>query len=101
MAWSLGLESPKHLITSTQVEAFRKGESITGEIDVRAERGAYLLNSNLSLEPNATKTWRIVSDVNKTVTDVEALKGLIKSKTNLNQLIDEDIHLGSEHLRHC
>ena len=38
LAWSLGLESPSHLITSTQVEAFRKGESITDEIDVRAER---------------------------------------------------------------
>ena len=62
LAWSLGLESSKRLITSTQVEAFRKGESLSEEIDVRAERGAYLLNSNLSLKPNTTKTWRIVSD---------------------------------------
>ena len=100
LAWSLGLESPNHLITSTQVEAFRKGESISEEVDVRAERGAYFLSSSLSLEPNSSKTWRIVSDVNKSVTDVEFLKDLIKSEANLNQLIDEDITLGSENLRH-
>ena len=100
LAWSLGLESPNHLITSAQVEAFRKGESISEEVDVRAERGAYFLSSSLSLEPNSSKTWRILSDVNKSVTDIEFLKYLIKSEANLNQLIDEDITLGGENLRH-
>ncbi len=55
--WSSGVKNPTYLISSLQLNAFRKGEEITQEIDVKAEKGAYFTIQNLSLEANKTATW--------------------------------------------
>ena len=36
IAWSVGLENPTYLLSSTQLDAFRKGKSITEEVDIKA-----------------------------------------------------------------
>jgi hypothetical protein len=98
VAWSLGFEKPKYLLSSLQIPAFRKGEPITQEEDVKAERGAYFINQQITLSPNEKKKWMIVADVNQSQADVVHLINEIKNNNNLQQKVEQDIDLGSKRL---
>ena len=41
VVWSLGLNQPKYLLSSIQLDAFRKGDLIESETDIKGEKGAY------------------------------------------------------------
>lgn len=99
IAWSLGLEHPKYLLSSLQVENFRKGLAIEQEEDVKAEKGAYFLNKEITLLPEEKKKWTIVCDVNQSQADVVSIIDQIKNNKNLQQQIEDDINLGSKLLR--
>ncbi len=98
VAWSLGCEQPKYLLSSLQISAFRKGQPITQEEDVKAERGAYFINQQITLKPSDKKKWMIVADVNQSQADVVRLIEEIKTNNNLQQLVEQDIELGSTRL---
>jgi hypothetical protein len=98
IAWSLGCENPKYLLSSLQIPAFRKGQPITQEEDVKAERGAYFINQQITLKPNHKKKWLIVADVNQSQADVVHLIEEIKTNNNLQQQVEQDIELGSTRL---
>jgi len=50
--WSLGIKNPKYLVSSLQLNDFRRGKEITQEIDVRAEKGAYFVVSKIKDNSN-------------------------------------------------
>ncbi len=99
IAWSLGLEHPKYLLSSLQIENFRKGLAIEQEEDIKAEKGAYFLNKEITLLPEEKKKWTIVCDVNQSQADVVSIIDQIKNNKNLQQQIEDDINLGSKLLR--
>ena len=68
--WSTGLSSPTHLLSAQQLDKFRSGVAISGELDVKGEKGAYLLHSSITLSAHQSADWRIVADVNKNHTAV-------------------------------
>ena len=47
IVFHLGLDSTKVLLSSGQLDQFRKGHEIKEESDVKAERGAYFINSEI------------------------------------------------------
>ena len=49
IAWSIGFDKPKYLLSSLQLNAFRRGEEVFQEEDVKAEKGAYFINQNITL----------------------------------------------------
>ena len=98
VAWSLGLENPKFMLSSLQLNAFRDGQDIKQEEDVKAERGAYFINQKISIPPNSEKKWLIVTDVNQSQANVVELIHQIKTNPNLQQQIEQDIELGSKRL---
>ncbi|MFN5920820.1 MAG: hypothetical protein ACK45I_05905 [Bacteroidota bacterium] len=98
VAWSLGLEKPTYLLSSLQLDAFRNGEYIAQEEDIKAERGAYFVVEEVVLTPNNKKQWIIVADVNQSQAQVVDLIHQIKSNPNLYQNILNDIELGSKRL---
>ena len=99
ICWSLGMSNPKYLLSSLQVDAFRKGENIDTEHDVKAERGAYLLSDSFSLNSNDHKEWFIIADVNKD--HVEVIKHIenIKNNDGLLFSIKKDVELGTTNLK--
>ena len=97
LVWSSGLKGAKKLISSTQLSAFRKGENIHQEEDIRAKRGAYLLGAKIELKGKQEERWRIIADVNKSITDLVALEQYIVDE-NINRIIDEDIEKGTKEL---
>ncbi len=96
--WSLGLESPAYLLSSLQLKNFRKGLPVQQETDVKAEKGAYFLVSEISLAAGAEKEWMLVANVNQNHSQVARLAALIKAEKQLAELVEKDIEAGTQRL---
>lgn len=97
IAWSRGLEKPLHLVSSQQLDAFRQGKKITEETDVKAERGAYFVQSDFGLKPKEENNWLFGLDVNKNANDLEDLTHHLNAPT-LEDAINKDIAEGTQTL---
>jgi hypothetical protein len=97
VAWSVGMPGNK-LVSSIQLDAFRKGLGVYQEVDVRGRRGAYFVNGAFTLEPEAEKSWSIVADVNQGPSDIRELTAYINSEANIFQDVEDDIALGTLNL---
>ena len=98
VVWSLGLEGSKKLISSVQVENFRKGKAITQEIDIKAERGAYLLSKDIKLAPNSKEQWTLVANVNQSINDIVEIKEGIKDQVSLLNKLKSSVEQGTQDL---
>jgi hypothetical protein len=98
IVWSLGIENPTYLLSSLQLDNFRRGKEVHQEVDIKAEKGAYFVNADLVLEANETKTWSFVANVNQTISDIQRIAKTIQNDKNLAQIIKEDIDLGTKRL---
>lgn len=98
MAWSVGLDHAKRLLSSLQLDHFRKGLPVHEEEDVKAEKGAYFIQADLVLAPKSEKEWMIVADVNQPVSQIIALSKTIQSDKHLASRIREDIAAGTQQL---
>lgn len=98
IAWSIGLENPKRLLSSSQLNSFRNGEAIKEETDVKAKRGAYFIQGDLDLEPNESKEWMILADVNQNASQIFGLAKSIKKEKDLLDQVKQDIEKGTHEL---
>jgi hypothetical protein len=98
IAWSLGLENATHLISSLQLNNFRKGFPINQETDIKAEKGAYFISSDLILKADSEKNWMIMANVNQGPSQVVEIAKKLKSKTDLFNEVLNDVELGTENL---
>ena len=98
VVWSLGLDNPKYLLSSLQLNDFRLGKSINQEIDVKAEKGAYFLNSEIILEKGSSKEWMIIANVNQNHSSIAKLSKQIQEESSLIDIINDDINTGTRRL---
>ena len=98
VVWSMGFDSPKHLLSSIQLENFRNNQSVIQEEDVKAEKGAYFISTEITLQPNAKKKWHIVADINKNHAAVAGIISHIKNSKNLLELVKNDVENGTQDL---
>jgi hypothetical protein len=96
IVWSLGLENPKFLVSSLQLESFRKGKSIHQETNIRAEKGAYFTISELTLEDQGKHSWMFITNVNQSISDVVNISEKIKNNSNLKEEVQKNIDLGTK-----
>ncbi len=98
IVWSCGFKNPKYLLSSLQLNAFRKRKTIQGEEDIKAEKGAYFIHENVVLSSRSKKEWKIVANVNQNHSAIAKISETIKSAKNLDQLLEEDIAAGTKRL---
>ncbi|MEM9648066.1 MAG: hypothetical protein AAF969_06265 [Bacteroidota bacterium] len=98
IAWSIGLEHPTHLLSSLQLKAFRKGNPILEETDIKAEKGAYLLHTQFLLAPQTEKDWMIVLNTNQNHASIIDISKKLKNAQALRKEVEKDIDLGTEAL---
>lgn len=98
IAWSLGLENAKRILSSSQLNSFREGFSIQEENDIKAQRGAYFIHFDSELHPGDSKDWMILADINQNVSQIRALAKEIKTEPNLIKKVKADIQRGTEEL---
>ncbi len=93
--FSLGLDQPKRMLSSVQVNDFRRGQKIEEETDVRAERGAYFVNSTIEIPAGEEKQWFIIADIDQGPSQVAGLINQLNEEKNLVQKIENDIKEGT------
>ncbi len=96
--WSLGMQNPTHLVSSLQVSNFRKKQKVSPENDIKGEKGAYFLNSEIILSANSQKDWMFIANVNQDHSDIVQIIETIKNEKNIEKLVKEDIELGTKKL---
>lgn len=98
IVWSTGLKSATYLISSLQIDDFRRGHHVTQEMDIKAEKGAYFIASNIELRANEEDNWMFVANVNQSISDVVQISEIIKNESDLDGLIQKDVDLGTSNL---
>jgi hypothetical protein len=99
VVWSHGLDNSQYLLSSGQLDAFRKGMNVSQETEIRAARGAYFLQSDFNLAANEIQSWHIVADINMDLSDLTDIRLLIKNKANPAALVEADVKAGTQKLR--
>lgn len=97
--WSYGLENPTYLLSSLQLDRFRRGHNIKQEEDIKAEKGAYFVSSKFLLDENQSNSWAIVANVNQSISNIVELSKYIRIIQNIERLVEKDIELGSKKLK--
>lgn len=92
VVWSEGLENTKILLSTNQINNFKKGLVIEEENDKRATRGAYFINAEIELNSNEKKEWHIVADINKNAGYVATLKHFINDNKDCAQQLQNDVN---------
>ena len=98
VVWSKGLNNPKYLLSSLQLNNFRLGNTVEQEVDVKAEKGAYFLNSDIILEKESAKEWMIIAIVNQNHSNIAKLSKQIKEDSSLLDKVNDNINLGTKRL---
>jgi hypothetical protein len=91
VVWSEGIPDTKILLSARNIDNFRKGHQIKEDSDVRAERGAYLINADINLEAGKENTWYIIADVNKDAGQIASLDHLLKENDSISELLKKDV----------
>ncbi|WP_394750093.1 hypothetical protein [Spongiimicrobium salis] len=96
--WSTGIKNANYLISALQLNAFREGQAIVQEIDVKAEKGAYFVHGDIQLEPKTEKKWMLIAEVNQSKVDISQIAQWIRTEKDLYGKVEEDIARGSQRL---
>ena len=96
--WSAGIRRGNVLLSSVQLENFRQDLPLKTETDVRAERGAYFLESEITLRPGESRGWMIVADVDQGPVQVARLREQLRAPVSLRKRVAADIDRGTEEL---
>ena len=63
IVWSTGLEQARVLLSEDQVQAFCVGDRIQAETSAKGKRGAFFVQSAVTLPPQAEHRWYVLADV--------------------------------------
>ncbi len=98
IVWHLGLDAKAVLLSATQVEAFRNGESLSEEVDIRGRRGAYLVEGAFDLQAKGRKDWWVVGDINQDGAQIESMRSALELES-IRERLEVDIEKNVSELR--
>jgi len=97
-AWCYGLPVAHYLLSSTQLNNFRKGENTFPETEAKGVRAAFFACTDLQLHPEATQEWYFVAEVHQDSTAVNNLIDYIQTSKEIRTELEKDIAKGTENL---
>ncbi len=97
--WSHGLAGAAIHLSSEHNQLFAHGDLPVPSAEVRARRGAYLLEATVTLGPGETKTWLMVADVARSQQAVSQLLASLENPEALARQVLADVKRGTENLR--
>jgi hypothetical protein len=97
-AFCLGLDNPSVLLSSVQLDAFRRGANVGQEEHRRGVRGAFFVTTSLELAGGESQRWQIVADIEKSQSDVVSLIRALREPQQLLDAIDSSINSGTDGL---
>ncbi|MEI7501743.1 MAG: hypothetical protein WCJ61_00520, partial [Paludibacter sp.] len=96
--WNFGLDNASYLLSSKQLNNFRKGIDLVPEIEAKGVRGAFFSCAKITLEAKSTKTWYFVAEVNQDAVKVNNLIDFIQNTKHIEKAIEENIEKGTKNL---
>lgn len=96
--WSTGLAEPIVLLSSKQMDEFRRGLHVTTEHENKGDRGAYLVASTITLLSGQDTTWKCIANVHQSQGQVIELINSIKTNANIENDVEQDIDHGGNQL---
>lgn len=96
--WSTGVKADKYLLSSRQLNDYRACKIIETETNIKAARGAYFINGELTLGSNKSEEWIIVADINQDSSALNSLVNSLENDKNIFQNVIEDVEDGTEKL---
>ena len=96
----LGLESRRVLLSSQQLDNFRRGETLTQETRTRGIRGAYFVNASLDLPPQSSRQWQLVAELEQSQSESLDLIRALADPQSLAAAINRSVEQGSDRLAH-
>ena len=94
----LGLDNTNILLSSEQLDAFKRGEQVTQESAKRGVRGAFLVNTQVELSANTRKKWQLVANIEQSQSQSVALRRQLIDGNKLEKEIENTIAQGSDEL---
>ncbi len=98
VVWSMGMPNATRLLSSFQLDDFRKGKQVHQETDIKGEKGAYFLSDNITLAAGEKKEWAIVTNVNQDHAAIIALIEALKDPDAIRDGVSKDVTLGTKKL---
>ena len=74
VVWSLGLDKPKvFTVFITDLIILGHVSLSSQEVDVKAEKGAYFVSTEIELFADSSKEWMLVANVNQNHSDIASI----------------------------
>ncbi len=96
--WSVGLRPDALLLSTRQLDRFRAGLALDSESAVRAERGAYFVESTLRLGAGERHAWVTVADIEQDAAAVVGLADRLADPDARRAALDADVRAGTRRL---
>ncbi|MEJ2604490.1 MAG: hypothetical protein P8172_14600, partial [Gammaproteobacteria bacterium] len=96
--FSLGFDRSRVLLSARQLGDFREGRALEHEPHTRGIRGAYLINAVVELAPGPPVDWKIVADIERSQTDLVALRRSLAEPARVAAALEESIAGGTDEL---
>jgi hypothetical protein len=97
--WSYGLKNVNYLLSSFQLDAFRRGDKIVPEYESKGVRGAFFVTCQFALDASDLKSWYFVAEANQDAAKVVNLTEFIRTSEDIAGILDENIEKGSRSLQ--
>jgi len=98
--WQVGLKPDATLLSTEQLESFRRTGAVSGETDVKGRRGAYIVVSEVSVGEGAEAEWLFCGEVDQSHTDVVLLDRELRSAPGeVHTRVLDDVARATERLR--
>jgi hypothetical protein len=98
VVYGLGLERATVLLSSLQLDDFRRGAPLVTEEHKRGIRGGYFLGARIELARGGAERWTIVADVERTQGQVVDLIGSLSNPAALHTAVRESVAAGRDEL---
>jgi hypothetical protein len=98
IVYGLGLEQATILLSTKQLDGFRRGGQLTPEDHTRGIRGAYFLGKRLALAGGGSERWQIVADIERTQPQVVDLIHSLADPDTVRSSLQASVAEGRETL---
>ena len=99
VCWSTRPPAATRLVSSLQLDTFRRGGEVRPESRVCGRRGAFFIQETLEIPPEGRRDWLIVADVAYGLCEIAALKREFADAADLKRLVLDDVEEGTRRLK--
>jgi len=98
IVWACGVQPAACLLTTDQLDQFRRGEAVTTEPVLKGGRGNYFVTAGAQLAAGQASTWQLVANVAQSQIQVEALRARLQSDPQIAQAVRASVIAGDREL---